>query len=486
MDEQNFKEDKIQINEILKKIFIDIINHNNNTSYKTISYESRTNKNKYYSYHNLIKDNIQNSNKITYILHYLSKEIFTTEIVQDKIKLFNLLPEFFSPFFKNEKENISITYPYLSRILTVMQNNLTLNIQPKIISSIFRKIISIIFTSEIKYKKIKKYYEICQGFCFYNMKQNEYKCQICGVLCLNELILNTNYYLESNKYIKNLYEKIILFIDNNNFEPKEHLIELLKNFIIKCQQFYKPYVNITFYKLLNYLETDNILLKHKIIDIMGLIIALFPYEFRNINDSLINFLTILAKDKDDYIKNKSNQILNEFNNSFNLKYSNASINNILRSKNYSTLTSFRRSSEIFNKTMRNSWLNNNNLKNDSTLSKSTRYNSSRKYIRNSNNLLFEYNYKNYFNENNNINDKKKRKNSARIFNINYYRNNYKIMKEKYNKNKNRYKPKTIDGNQKSLIFNLNKLKNDINNMSNSLNNHAQKIENKVLHEKLNI
>ena len=65
MDEHNFKENKIQINEILKKIFIDIINHNNNTSYKTLSYESRTNKNKYCSYHNLIKDNIQNSNKIT-------------------------------------------------------------------------------------------------------------------------------------------------------------------------------------------------------------------------------------------------------------------------------------------------------------------------------------------------------------------------------------------------------------------------------------
>ena len=192
----------------------------------------------------------------------------------------------------------------------MIQNYLLINIQPKIICIIFGKIIIIIFKNEYEYKKNKKNYEICQGICFYNMKQNEYKNQIYGVLCLNEMIVNTNYYMENNKRIKNIYEKIILFIDNNNFEPKEYLIKLLGNFITKCQQYYKPYVNITFYKLLNYTETNNIILKQKIIDVFGLIITIFPYEFKSINNSLINFLTILSKDKDEYIKNKSIQILN--------------------------------------------------------------------------------------------------------------------------------------------------------------------------------
>lgn len=192
----------------------------------------------------------------------------------------------------------------------MIQNYLLINIQPKIICNIFGKIILIIFKNEYEYKKNKKNYEICQGICFYNMKLNEYKNQIYGVLCLNEMIVNTNYYMENNKRIKNIYEKIILFIDNNNFEPKEYLIKLLGNFITKCQQYYKPYVNITFYKLLNYTETNNIILKQKIIDVFGLIITIFPYEFRSINNSLINFLTILSKDKDEYIKNKSIQILN--------------------------------------------------------------------------------------------------------------------------------------------------------------------------------
>lgn len=480
MKAQLFKDDKIQLNIKLQNILNNIIIPLTNTTYQPYqasSYESRVSKSIYTDYHELIKENIKESNNITFILHSISKEIFFAELIQDKIKLLNLLPEFFSPFLNNQNLNISISYPYLSRILTVLQNNLLLNIQPLIINEIFSKIIIIIFKNEYEYKKIKKYYEICQGFCFYNMKQNEFKNQICGVLCLKELILNTNYYNENTKYIKNLYEKIILFIDNNNFEPTECLIELLGNFIIKCQQYYKPYVNITFYKLLNYIETNNIILRQKIIDVIGIIIKIFPYEFQNINNSLINFLSILSKDKDEYIKNKSNQILYEYKNIYNLKTN--SINTIY-DKTYSTLSSFRKNSAIFNKAIRNSWINY-NLKNESTLSKSTRYPTSSKYIKDLI-ILNDYKYKN--NEYNNINTKKKkRKNSARALNINYYRNHYKMMKENTIINNEKYCP--IYGNKKSLLFNLNKLKNDINSMSSSFNNHVCNIENKVFYKNLN-
>ena len=174
MKTQILKEDKIHLNNKLKNIFNNIINSSKNTNYQTyqpLSNESKINNNIYSEYHNLIKESIQNSNSITFILHVLSKEIFFTELIQDKIKLLNLLPEFYSPFLNNSNLNISLSYPYLSRILTVIQNNLLLNIQPKIISEIFGKIIIIIFKNEYEYKKIKKNYEICQGFCFYNMKQ---------------------------------------------------------------------------------------------------------------------------------------------------------------------------------------------------------------------------------------------------------------------------------------------------------------------------
>ena len=476
MKNQLSKEDKHNLSNKLLNIFSKIIN-NNIQSYRPLYYETRQNKNIYSEYHNLIKENIDNSNNITYILYIISKEIFFTELNQDKIKLFNLLPEFYSPFLNNINTNLNIsqTYPYLSRILTVIQNNLLLNIQPKAISEIFGKIILILFNNEYENKKLKKIYEICQGFCFYNMKQNEYKNQICGVLCLKEIIINTNYYMDNNKFIKNIYEKIILFIDNNNFEPKEYLVELLGIFITRTQQYYKPYINITFYKLLNYIETNNIILKQKILDVLGIIITIFPYEFISINESLINFLVLLLKEDNEYIKNKSNKILNELKNIYNLKTNST---NALNDKRYSTFSSFRKYSPIFNKPMRNSYLN--NIRNDSTFSKSTRYTSSKKYIKGNNNVLNDYKRDIIVNNNNKSDSNKNRgKYSAKTLNINIYRNHYKKMKEKSSNNNLKMGPKTIDENHKSLMFNLNRLKNDINNMSSSLNNHVNQIENKI-------
>ena len=426
MNNKLSKEEKFNLTNKLINIFAKITN-TNIQSYRPLYFETRQNKNMYSDYHNLIKENIGNSNHITYILYILSKEIFSTELNQNKIKLLNLLPEFYSPFLYNINSNISQTYPNLSRILTVIQNNLLLNIEPKTISEIFSKIILILFKNEYDNKKMKKLFEICQGFCFYNMKQNEYKNQICGVLCLKEIIININYYMENDKCIKNIYEKIILFIDNNNFEPKEYLIELLGKFINKTQQYYKPYINITFYKLLNYIETENIVLKQKIIDVLGIIISIFPYEFRNINESLINFLVLLSKDKDEYIKNKSNQILNELKGVYDLKTNST---NTLYDMKYSTLSSFRKNSALFNKSMRNSWFK--NKKNDSTFSKSTRCTSYKRYMKVKKYISNDCYYtikKNALGNNN----KESNNNSnckAKTLNLNQYRNHYKLMKEK--------------------------------------------------------
>ena len=476
---------KIEINTILQNIFNNIIN-NSYHSCRDISSEEKFSNSLYSDYHKLIVKNIQNPNNITYILHALSKEIFFTKAIQDKIKLFNLISEFFSPFKDNinHELNISMTYPYISRILTVIQNNLLLNIQPKIISNTFGKIISIIFGNEYEINKTKKeYYEICQGFCFYNMKQNEYKNQICGVLCLEELITKTNYYIDKNKYIKCIYEKIILFIDNNNFEPKEILVELQGIFISKCQQNYKPYVNITLYKLINNIETNNINLRHRIIDVLEIIFNLFPYEFKNINESILNFLNLLTNDKDDYIRNKSNKMLYDYKTIFKLyedenrKNDNISIFN-KNNYNYTNFINFRKNSLLINKTSKNS-KKKNNKKNDSFLSKSTKYSSTRKSLNNLNYNLYNYIYKKD-NKENNRHLNKNRKNSARTLNINYYRSHYKLMKETNNdKEKDLIGQRTLEGNRKSLIYNLNKLKIDINAMSCSLNNRVNRIENKI-------
>jgi hypothetical protein len=188
-----------------------------------------------------------------------------------------------------------------------------MDITPDKISEIFGKIIFELFSKKISrekdIKRMIKTTEIIQGFCFYNMKQSLYINQKIGVLCLKELISKTEYYINNKKYIKNFFEKIILFLENNNFEPKEDLLELFSIFIKKCDKLFEPYINITLYKLLNLIEDDSISIRRKIIDIIVLIISDFPHEFLYISNSLIKFFNILIINNDDiYLKIKGTRI----------------------------------------------------------------------------------------------------------------------------------------------------------------------------------
>ena len=60
------------------------------------------------------------------------------------------------------------------------------------------------------------------------------------MLCLKKLISKTDFYSSNTKYIKNIFEKIILFIDNLNFELKSNLLDVL-NFLLETV---KNYINL--------------------------------------------------------------------------------------------------------------------------------------------------------------------------------------------------------------------------------------------------
>ena len=308
-------EGKFNIDEKLKSLFIRLINKESNSI-------SNSDYNQYY---NLIEENIENQQNITYIIYSISKEIFSLEQIEDKIKLLYLLKEFYVPLNTidtNSKDfhRIFIAYiDYISRILTVIQKSIVLNIPPEKISEIFGKIINCVFErnlfEETELKRGLKAFEIFQGFCYYNMKQSSYNNQIIGVLCFKELISNTDYYIINKKFIKNINEKIILFLDNTNFEPKIILYEILSTFIKKCEKLFEPYINITLYKILNYIEDNDFEIKRKVIDVFILIITYFPYEFQNISNSIINYLNLIVKNNNDsYITNKCKEAISFYNN----------------------------------------------------------------------------------------------------------------------------------------------------------------------------
>ena len=166
-------EEKSNIDDKLEKIYINLINR----EYSRISSLYLV------EYNNLIEDNIEKPENITYIIHSISKEIMSLEGIENKLKILYLLKEFYSTLNSNniESEKYLLKYhlycKYISRILTVIQNNLYYDFPPENISKIFGKIVSYLFSKNIiqeEAKRAKKTFEILQGFCFYNMKQNSY------------------------------------------------------------------------------------------------------------------------------------------------------------------------------------------------------------------------------------------------------------------------------------------------------------------------
>ena len=337
----------------------------------------------YIEFYNLITENITNQKNITFIFHTISRAIANSEKEEEKENLLKLLPEFFLPF----KNDLSKTFPFLSRILTTIQSNIHSKINLEFISKIFKEIIQILFNdnNNIAQNQNKQNYEICQGFCIYNMKQNDELCQICGVLCLKELIINLNFFLQNNKYMKYLWEKLILFIENDNFGNKIFLLQCFNELIKKCKEKFKQFANITMYKILDFLQDNENDLRKEALNILYLLIFHCPKDISSLKNQLIDFISVLQEEKDEFIQNKCNQILELLNdNNDKLNESNKIIssdskrnyseNNELRNKINKMKKGVKKLSENkLNNTNNESNINNNNNSNINDSQKLNKY-----------------------------------------------------------------------------------------------------------------
>ena len=337
----------------------------------------------YIEFYNLITENITNQKNITFIFHTISRAIANSEKEEEKENLLKLLPEFFLPF----KNDLSKTFPFLSRILTTIQSNIHSKINLDFLSKIFKEIIQMLFNdnNNIAQNQNKQNYEICQGFCIYNMKQNDELCQICGVLCLKELIINLNYFLQNNKYMKYLWEKLILFIENDNFGCKLILLQCFNELIKKCKEKFKQFANITMYKILDFLQDNETELRKEALNILYLLIFHCPKDISSLKNQLIDFISVLQEEKDEFIQNKCNQILTLLNdNNDKLNESNKIIssdskrnyseNNELRNKINKMKKGVKKLSENkLNNTNNESNINNNNNSNINDSQKLNKY-----------------------------------------------------------------------------------------------------------------
>ena len=269
------------------------------------------NQNILFDYYNLISNNISDIDATTFILHLLSREIKKSNIIEQKA-LLSLVPEFFVPF----NEDIKLTYPYLNRILTTIQSNIQSKIPPDYIGEIFKKIIFYLFFTEdgkMQESINKKNFEICQGFCFYNMKLNNNNNQLVGIICLNILLKEIDYsFLNQNNFVYYIWENISYYLDEPNFYPKNHLLKYIYDLISKFKILFKPFVKIAIYKILEYIDDKNGNIRKSSLSILGLLISFYPGEIEHIKSLIIKLLIILNKDKDESIRIKSLYIYNKF------------------------------------------------------------------------------------------------------------------------------------------------------------------------------
>ena len=263
-------------------------------------------------YYNLITNIIYNQSLTIYLLHIISREINNSSTILEKELLLTLLPEFYVPFINTD---ISLTDPYLSRILTSIQSNILSEVSPLFIGEIYKKIILNVFNEdeELTRESIDKdLFEICQGFCLYNMKQNQYNYQLCGIICLNFLLNEIDYsFLNVNNFLTYIWEKLDFFLNWENFSPKEYLLKYLYDFISKFRKPFTPYVNLSIYKILGFIDNKNASIRKNALNVLSLLISFYPNEIKPIKSSIIQLLTILKNDKDENIRNKSKYIYNK-------------------------------------------------------------------------------------------------------------------------------------------------------------------------------
>ena len=168
----------------------------------------------------LVHKNLYSSPQMNFIINHIGEFIFplTPKEKDPCIKLLSLI--FYSPSNEDESFDTKVYYPFLSPVLSILQNLIRDTNSPifPTISNIFAEIVQNIMPTDIEASNIeldeeeKTAYEMLQGFCIYNMKYDDKSNRIVGSLCLTKLVENCPIVLQQ-QYMKLIWEVIINLID---------------------------------------------------------------------------------------------------------------------------------------------------------------------------------------------------------------------------------------------------------------------------------
>ena len=421
-DSNNSEENAFSNSEI-KSILLNVYDRLTKPSTKDVGYEL---------FLKLILKHLYNPSSINFIISQLA-EFIPPLPPKEKEPTLNLLSLiFFDPMANpNIPKKKTIYFQYLSSVLSIIQN-IIVDKNNSIFGSIantYAEIVQNLMPTDINYAledldmEERKGYEILQGFCIYNMKQEEKANRIVGSLCLTKLVENCPVVLQE-KYMKFIWENIISFIEMKNYTAKYELLNCLISLILGAENLFIPYANTTLYKVLDFLSEDDSNKKKLALNVIYTLIFYCKEEIIPLKDHITNFLRVLKTDKVKEIREVCLlilQILNE--NEPKKKEIEKSIGAIINNKNKGK----KENGEIGNKQNNNN--SNNKSKNKSRPKTGNKMKKNNKFFEN--NKKFE---KNPFKDNSfeNTNYNKKSNNNINNTNSNNNNNNNNNQAEENN------------------------------------------------------
>ena len=252
----------------------------------------------------LVHKNLYSSPQMNYIINHVSEFILPLEPKGKDpcIKLLSLI--FYSPSNEEESIDSKIYFPYLSPVLTTLQNLIkdsNSTIFPTI-ANVFAEIVQNIMPTDIEASNIeldqeeKTAYEMMQGFCIYNMKYDDKSNRIVGSLCLTKLVENCPVVLQK-QYMKLIWEVIMNLIDKKNFNAKYELLNCLISLILGAENLFSPYAHNTLYKVLDFLADTDWFKRKLALNVIYTLIFYCKEEILPLKEHIISFLRALKTDK---------------------------------------------------------------------------------------------------------------------------------------------------------------------------------------------
>ena len=249
----------------------------------------------------LIKSKINNNQAINFIIKNISSFI-TLESINGNHKGFNLLDSVIKTL--NPDEMII----FLSQILTALQEN----IADENIQDVENSYLNILKGCH-EIKENSEIFKLLNGFCVYNMKQNNLCSQEIGVktflALINFLSLNNtsdNHDFDVQKIIwKNIYD----LLEDSNFVKKYELLNCLNELILISENNFEQFAAVALYKILDYLNDENDNNKIITLDIIKNLLIYCENSITPLKEQIKNFLKVIENSQNEKIEEEYQNIL---------------------------------------------------------------------------------------------------------------------------------------------------------------------------------